>query len=232
MSCVEKAEKAIEDAFPQSNVLTIGIAGGSGSGKSTITEMIVNIAGKDNVNIISSDNYYYDLEDIPEVERAKTNFDHPDSIDFKALSHDIIKLKNFEVIEMPIYDFKSHTRNEEVLLVNPTRIMIVEGILIFAVLEIRNQLNIRFFIDADADERYIRRLARDVDERERSPKDVSEQWRKTVKPMHDQFVEPSKKFAHIILPSRYNESYTTISAVLNPFICFWLKKMAIVCCEY
>ena len=180
-------------------VLVIGIAGGTGSGKTTITRKLIQHFGPD-VSVIHHDNYYKAHHDMPLEERAKLNYDHPNSFDTDLLIADLRKLKRGEEIACPVYDYSIHDRTDEVEIIKPTRVIIVEGILIYENLELCDELDIKLFVDADADERILRRIIRDVRDRGRSLDSVISQYLRTVKPMHEQFVEPSKRRADIIIP--------------------------------
>ncbi len=180
-------------------VLVIGIAGGTGSGKTTITRKLIQHFGPD-VSVIHHDNYYKAHHDMPLEERAKLNYDHPNSFDTDLLIADLRKLKRGEEIACPVYDYSIHDRTDEVEIIKPTRVIIVEGILIYENLELCDEMDIKLFVDADADERILRRIIRDVRDRGRSLDSVISQYLRTVKPMHEQFVEPSKRRADIIIP--------------------------------
>ncbi len=182
-----------------SDVLVIGIAGGTGSGKTTITRKLVEKFG-DEVSIMYHDNYYKAHHNLPYEERAKLNYDHPDSFDTDLFIEDIKKFKNGETVYCPVYDYSIHDRSEDVVEIKPTRVLIVEGILIFQNLELAKQMDIKIFVDTDADVRILRRIVRDINERERTLESVIDQYLTTVKPMHEQFVEPSKRYADIIIP--------------------------------
>jgi uridine kinase len=182
--------------------IVIGIAGGSGSGKTTVTEMIAKDLGEDRVTLIFQDNYYKDLRHLRPEERAKVNFDHPDSIDSKLMEYQISQLRNGTSIQMPLYDFKTHTRQKESITVNPKEILIIEGILVLDCREMRNLMDIKIYVDTDDDIRFIRRLRRDIIERGRDIDSVIGQYLSTVRPMHLEFVEKSKRYADIILPWR------------------------------
>ncbi len=181
-------------------VLVIGIAGGTGSGKTTVAEMIAKDLGKDRVVLISQDSYYRDLSHLPVEERKKTNFDHPDAIDVDLMAEHIRQLAAGQPIQKPIYDFTMHTRVPETRHVVPRHILIVEGILILAIEEIRDLLEVKIFIDTDDDLRFIRRLKRDIHERGRDVDSVITQYLGTVRPMHGEFVERSRRRADIVLP--------------------------------
>jgi len=182
-----------------SPVLVVGIAGGTGSGKTTFAESIQEKLGEE-VSLISQDSYYRELTHLSMADRAQTNFDHPDSIDFELLREQIVQLQNGQAIEKPIYNFSTYSREETTETVSPTRVILVEGILIFSVPELRELLDIKVFIDTDADIRLLRRIERDINERGRTFPGVQKQYLATVRPMHDVFVEPSKQYADIIVP--------------------------------
>ncbi|NMA94034.1 MAG: uridine kinase [Clostridiales bacterium] len=181
------------------NAIVIGIAGGTGSGKST---MIRNISRKfgESIALLSHDFYYKAHDDMPYEERCKLNYDHPDAFDSDMFIEDIKKLRAGEPIFRPVYDFTIHNRVEEVVEVKPAKVLIVEGILIFAEEKMREMFDIKLYIDTDPDVRILRRIMRDVKHRGRSLESVVTQYMTTVKPMHEQFVEPSKKYADIIIP--------------------------------
>lgn len=181
------------------DVLVIGIAGGTGSGKTTITRKIIEKFG-DDVSVIRHDNYYKAHHDMTYEERSKLNYDHPDSLDTWMLADDIKALKEGKEVRCPVYDFTIHDRSDETELIKPSKVLIVEGILIFADKRLRDEMDIKIYVDTDADVRILRRILRDVKKRGRSLDSVVEQYLNTVKPMHEQFVEPSKKNADIIIP--------------------------------
>ena len=181
------------------DVLVIGIAGGIGSGKTTITRKIMEKIG-DDVSVIRHDNYYKAHHDMTYEERSKLNYDHPDSLDTWMLADDIKALKEGKEVRCPVYDFTIHDRSDETELIKPSKVLIVEGILIFADKRLRDEMDIKIYVDTDADVRILRRILRDVKKRGRSLDSVVEQYLNTVKPMHEQFVEPSKKNADIIIP--------------------------------
>lgn len=187
------------------NPIIIGIAGGTGSGKSTLAENIEK-EFKHNITMISHDYYYKSNSELPLEERKKLNYDHPDAFETDLLIEHLSKLKNGESIERPSYSFVNHLREKETYKVVPKKVIIVEGILLFENKTLRDMMDIKIFVDADADIRFIRRLLRDVKERGRTLDSVVEQYCTTVKPMHEQFVEPSKKYADIIVPEGgYNQ---------------------------
>lgn len=181
------------------NPIIIGIAGGTGSGKSTLAENIEK-EFKHNITMLSHDYYYKSNDNLPFEERKKLNYDHPDAFETNLLIEHLTKLKNGETIRRPSYSFVEHLREKETYEVVPKKVIIVEGILLFENKILRDMMDIKIFVDADADIRFIRRLLRDVQERGRTLESVIEQYCTTVKPMHEQFVEPSKKYADIIVP--------------------------------
>lgn len=177
----------------------IGIAGGSGSGKTTVTKAIIK-EFKNDLVIIPQDAYYQLYDKIPTVKKGIKNFDHPAAIDNALLIKQIMTLKQGTAVEMPVYDFKTHKRQEETVPISPKPIIIVEGILIFENEELRNQMDIKIFVDTDSDIRILRRIKRDMIERGRTLESIIQQYEDTVRPMHVEFVEPSKRYADIILP--------------------------------
>jgi uridine kinase len=179
--------------------VVIGISGGTGSGKSTIADAICSEI-VDNITIITQDSYYKNFENLSFEERSKLNYDHPQTFDTELLIEHIISLKNRVPIQMPTYDFEKHLRRKETIQKNPAKIIIVEGILIFENEELRNLMDIKIFVDTDADVRILRRIERDMKERGRTLESIINQYRATVRPMHIEFVEPSKRFADIIIP--------------------------------
>ncbi len=180
--------------------MIIGICGGTGSGKTTIAREIVKTVGAHNVVLIEQDSYYRNLSDMPLDERHQANFDHPDSIDSDMLVNHLLRLKQGLNVEMPLYDFKSHTRSNRIETIEPKPVVIVEGILIFAETRVLDLLDVRVFVDTPDDVRFIRRLKRDISERGRTVESVIGQYYRTVRPMHHEFVEPSKRNADIIIP--------------------------------
>ena len=182
------------------NTILIGIAGGTGSGKTTLADKLIDSFGNDEVSILRHDNYYKRHDEMTYDERAKLNYDHPDAFDTELLCEHIQMLKAGKAIEMPVYDYTVHNRSSEVVVVNPAPVIVLEGILIFAEASLCDLMDIKVFVDTDADVRILRRILRDVKERERSLDSVISQYLTTVKPMHEQFVEPSKRRADIIIP--------------------------------
>lgn len=181
------------------DILTIGIAGGTGSGKTTITKKIISEFGSD-VSVIHHDSYYKAHNELSYEERCRLNYDHPESFDTPLLLKHLRALKSGRAIEAPVYDYTVHNRSKETELIKPARVLIVEGILIYAEPELCRELDIKLFVDTDADVRILRRIVRDVKKRGRTLDSVIEQYLTTVKPMHEEFVEPSKRRADIIIP--------------------------------
>ena len=180
--------------------LVIGIAGGSGSGKTTVAQEILQRVGPDRIAYIQHDSYYKDLTGLPPAQRVEVNFDHPNSLETELLISHIEQLKGGRPIEVPFYDFSTHSRTEETFKVNPRGVIIVEGILIFVDATLRSLFDVKLFVDTDADIRLIRRLERDITERGRTTESVIKQYQATVRPMHLEFVEPSKRYADVIIP--------------------------------
>lgn len=180
--------------------IVIGVAGGSGSGKTTVVRRIVDSLGDDQVSVLEHDRYYRDRNDLRFEERASLNYDHPDALETDLLVRHVQTLKQGEAVEVPVYDFSRHARTPATMRIVPRRALIVEGILIFADAELRALMDIKVFVDTDDDTRVIRRLQRDVAERGRTMASVIEQYLTTVKPMHLEFVEPSKRYADLIVP--------------------------------
>ena len=178
----------------------IGLAGGTGSGKTTVANAIVARVGKERIAILSHDSYYRDFVDLPKDILDRQNFDHPDSLESELLVRHLKALKQGMVVETPIYDFKVHRRAAESRRVEPRKVILVDGILIFAEAELRKLFDVKIYVDTDADIRLIRRLKRDIAERGRSVESVVSQYESTVRPMHMEFVEPSKRYADLIIP--------------------------------
>ena len=181
-------------------MLIIGIAGGSGCGKSTVVKQIIKKLPKDSVAVIAQDSYYKDNGHLSPEDRARINFDHPSSIEFNLLIRHIDSLKEGETIGMPIYSYLTCARAKETIPVQPKEVIIVEGILIMSNPRLRDRMDIKVFVDADADDRLMRIIRRDIEERGRSFSQVLEHYEKYVKPMHLQFIEPTKRYADIIVP--------------------------------
>nr|WP_026934862.1 uridine kinase [Christiangramia echinicola] len=186
-------------------MLIIGIAGGTGSGKTTVVNQIIDELKNEEVDVISQDSYYQDTSHLSFEDRKKINFDHPKSIDFELLAEHLKELKSGKSIQQPVYSFKEHNRTGETIEIHPRKVVIVEGILILTHPEIRELFDIKIYVHADSDERLIRRLKRDIAERGRDLEEVLWRYQTTLKPMHQQFIEPTKEFADIIIPTnRYN----------------------------
>lgn len=186
-------------------MLIIGIAGGTGSGKTTVVQQIMNELPSEEVGIISQDSYYRQSTGLSYEERAKTNFDHPNAIDFELLTAHLADLRAGKTIEQPVYSFITHNRTSDTIITHPRKVMIVEGILILSDAQLRDLFDIKVFVYADSDERLIRRLKRDIAERGRDMEEVLNRYQNTLKPMHEQFIEPTKAYADIIIPhDRYN----------------------------
>ena len=180
--------------------LVIGIAGGSGSGKTTVAQEILQRVGSDRIAYIQHDSYYKDLTGLPPAQRAEVNFDHPNSLETELLISHIEQLKSGHSIDVPVYDFSTDSRTDGTFKINPRGVVIVEGILIFVDPVLRSLFDVKLFVDTDADVRLIRRLQRDITERGRTVESVIKQYTSTVRPMHLEFVEPSKRYADVIIP--------------------------------
>jgi len=198
--------------------MIIGICGGTGSGKTTIARSIVDAVGAKRVVLVEQDSYYRNLSDMPLDERHQANFDHPDSIDSDMLVNHLIRLKQGLSVEMPLYDFVSHTRSDRIEVIKPKPVVIVEGILIFAEERILDLLDVRVFVDTPDDVRLMRRLRRDINERGRTFERTLEQYERTIRPMHFEFVEPSKRHADIIIPEGSNTGVTV------EFLCSMVRE--------
>ena len=181
------------------NILVIGIAGGTGSGKTTLMNNLI-AAFQNDVTILSHDNYYRRHDDLTYEERCKLNYDEPAALETDLMAYHLDQLRHGQAIDCPVYDFTQHNRSDETIRIEPKKVIIVEGILIFENRPLRELMDIRIFVDTDADVRLCRRIKRDVNKRGRSLESVLQQYQKTVKPMHEMYVEPSKKYAHIIVP--------------------------------
>jgi uridine kinase len=187
-------------------MLVVGIAGGTGSGKTTVVNRIVSLLPPGEVVVIPQDSYYYDNSDMPLEERQEINFDHPSSIEFDLLIEHVRKLKKGEAIEQPIYSYLTCTRAKETIPICPRHVIIIEGILVLANPDLRDLMDVKVFVDADPDDRLSRVILRDIVERGRSLNRVLERYEKTVKPMYYQFIEPTKRYADIIVPQGGNNS--------------------------
>ena len=183
----------------ENNILVIGIAGGTGSGKTTLMKSIMNRFG-DVVTVLSHDNYYYRHDELTYEERCKINYDEPAALETDLMARHLNCLRNGQAIDCPVYDFTQHNRSDETTRIEPKNVIIVEGILIFENEPLRNLMDIRIFVDTDSDVRLCRRIVRDVRDRGRTLESVVSQYLGTVKPMHEMYVEPSKKYANIIVP--------------------------------
>jgi len=198
--------------------MIIGICGGTGSGKTTIARSIVDTVGEDKVVLIEQDSYYRNLADMPLDERHQANFDHPDSIDSEMLVNHIMRLKQGLTVEMPVYDMITHTRSDRIEIIEPKPIVIIEGILIFSEPRVLDLIDIRIFVDTPDDVRLMRRMRRDINERGRSFERTLDQYERTIRPMHFEFVEPSKRHAHIIIPEGSNSGITV------EFLCGMIRE--------
>lgn len=193
--------------------LIIGVGGGSGSGKTTVVRHILNNIGEDNIQLLQHDSYYRDLKHLPLDERKKQNFDHPSSLETELMIRHVDALKNGYQVAVPVYDFAAHTRSDETEKVMPKEIILLDGILIFTEPELRNQMDIKLFVDTDDDVRLLRRIKRDIMERGRELEGVMNQYEQYVRPMHLEFVEPSKRYADIIIP-RGGENQVALEMVI------------------
>ena len=195
------------------DILVIGIAGGTGSGKTTLMD---NLVGRfaDQVTVLSHDNYYRRRDDMTMEERQKVNYDEPAALETDLMVRHLDRLRHGEAIECPVYDFTQHNRSDQTITIVPRKVIIVEGILIFENEDLRNLMDIRIFVDTDADVRLCRRIARDVGERGRTLQSVLDQYQNTVTPMHEKYVEPSKKFANLVVPEG-GENYVALDMILT-----------------
>ncbi len=189
---------AIEQTTPSPFI--IGVAGGSGSGKTTVSRRIRELVGDEHLAYIQHDSYYYNPPQLTFAERAARNYDHPESLQTELLVEHVRQLRRGHAVDVPIYDFPAHLRTNESERVEPARILLIEGILIFAERELRELMDLRIYVDTDSDLRVLRRLRRDIEQRGRTLESVVEQYLQTVRPMHLRCVEPSKRYAHIIMP--------------------------------
>lgn len=193
--------------------LIIGVAGGSGSGKTTVVNKIIQDIGKDDVLLMEHDSYYRDLSHLPLEKRIKQNFDHPSALETELMIRHIDALRNGYRIEIPVYDFVAHTRADKSISASPKKIILIDGILIFSESDLRNRMDIKIFVDTDDDVRLLRRLRRDIHERGRDFEGVLKQYEKFVRPMHLEFVEPSKRYSDIIIP-RGGENKVALQMVI------------------
>jgi len=196
------------------SIMVIGIAGGTGSGKTTITNKISERLGSD-ITVITHDNYYRAHHEMTYEERTLLNYDHPDAYETELMVEQLAALRRGESIEMPVYDFSIYDRTDKTTTVRPSRVIIVEGIVILAHPELRELLDVKVYVDCDADVRILRRLMRDVEERGRSIESVVNQYLATVKPMHEAFVEPSKKYADVIIPTTTSQNPVALDMLVN-----------------
>ncbi|MDG1014448.1 MAG: uridine kinase [Flavobacteriaceae bacterium] len=198
-------------------MLIIGIGGGTGSGKTTVVNQIISEFPKGEVQVISQDSYYNDTSHLTYKDRCKINFDHPKSIDFKLLETHLKDLKQGKSVKQPIYSFKTHNRTGDTTLTEPKKVIIVEGILILSDTQLRTILDIKIFVHADSDERLMRRIKRDLAERGRDLVEVLDRYQTTLKPMHQQFIEPMKAYADIIIPNNnYNSvAVNVVKSIIN-----------------
>jgi len=180
--------------------LVIGIAGGTGSGKTTVANVILKRVGGEKIAYLSHDAYYIDLEDLPEDLKKIQNFDHPDSLETDLMVRHIEQLRQGNAVDIPVYDFSTHSRTEKTTHIEPQPVIIIEGILLFVDPVLRNMFDVKIFVDTDPDIRFIRRLQRDITERGRTTESVIQRYISTVRPMHLEFVEPSKRYANVIIP--------------------------------
>ncbi len=195
------------------DILVIGIAGGTGSGKTTLMNNIIE-KFSENVTVLSHDNYYKRHDELTYEERCKLNYDEPAALETDLMARHLDKLRQGEAIDCPVYDFTQHNRSDETVRIVPRKVIIVEGILIFENRELRDLMDVRIFVDTDADVRLCRRILRDVSERGRSLESVLSQYQTTVKPMHEMYVEPSKKFANLIVPEG-GENYVALDMIMG-----------------
>jgi uridine kinase len=193
--------------------VVIGIAGGTGSGKTTVARAIYDRVGSDRIEWIAHDSYYRNFDALTAEERHKINFDHPDSLETELLIRQLDVLAKGSSVDIPLYDFTSHSRRTETQRIEPRRVIIVEGILVLAEAELRKRIDIKLFVDTPPDIRFVRRLMRDIKSRGRSLESVVEQYVTTVRPMHEEFVEPSKRYADLIIPEG-GENQVAIDAII------------------
>jgi uridine kinase len=199
--------------------LVLGVAGGSGSGKTTLSEALVRTVGLDDVAVLEHDAYYWHRPELSFEERARVNYDHPDAFETDLIIRHIEDLRNGRAVEKPIYDYSHHLRTNTTTRVKPAPVILVEGILVLAEPALRDLMDLKIFVDTDADVRLVRRVRRDVKERGRSSDSVLDQYMGTVRPMHLQFVEPSKRYADIIIPEGYNPSAVgTVISMIRQFL--------------
>jgi len=194
--------------------VVIGIAGGTGSGKTTVAQAIYDRVGSDRIEWISHDSYYRNFDALSAEDKARINFDHPDSLETELLVRHLDVLAKGSSVEVPLYDFAAYARKNETLHVQPHKVLIIDGILILAEPELRKRIDIKLFVDTPADIRFVRRLTRDIESRGRTLQSVVEQYLSTVRPMHEEFVEPSKRYADLIIPEG-GENQVAINAIIS-----------------
>ena len=200
--------------------LVIGIAGGSGSGKTTFAKRL-KTQYEDNISLVGCDNYYYPHDDLPMELRQKLNYDSPDAFDFDFMAKQIDDLRHGKEVLSPVYDYKNHTRSKETVLLKPTPIIMIDGILAFYDKEMRDLMDLKIFVETDADERILRRARRDMAERGRTIESIIEQYLATVKPMHNQYVEPTKKYADIVIYGGKSEIVLDlVCSKINTFLAY------------
>lgn len=197
------------------DVLIVGIAGGSASGKTTVVNKVKKFFG-DNITVIGHDNYYKAHDEMTYEERTQLNYDHPNAFDTERMIEDVKSIKEGRAVDIPVYDYSIHNRSKETLHIEPQRVVILEGILLLYDARLRDLMDVKIFVDAPADERLVRRIRRDMAERDRSLQSVLSQYQDTVRPMHEQFVEPTKAYADVIIP-RGGDNYVGID-VLKIFL--------------
>lgn len=197
------------------DILVVGIAGGSASGKTTVVNKVKEFFG-DNITVIGHDNYYKAHDDMTYEERTLLNYDHPNAFDTERMIEDVQKLKAGQTVEIPVYDYSVHNRSDRTVTIVPQKVVVLEGILLLYDARLRDLMDVKIFVDAPADERLVRRIKRDMAERERSLQSVLSQYQDTVRPMHEQFVEPTKAYADVIIP-RGGENFVGIG-ILKSFL--------------
>ena len=205
------------------DILIVGIAGGSASGKTTVVNRIKEFFG-DGITVIGHDNYYKAHDDMTYEERTHLNYDHPNAFDTERMIEDVKKIKAGEIVDIPVYDYGAHNRSHKTQTIMPQRVVVLEGILLLYDAQPRNLMDVKIFVDAPADERLVRRIKRDMAERERSLQSVLTQYQDTVRPMHEQFVEPTKAYADVIIP-RGGENHVGIG-ILRSFLEQKLKEQS------
>ena len=199
--------------------LVIGLAGGSGSGKTTVAEAVVQAVGREQVAFLEHDAYYRDRPELTFDERAALNYDHPNAFESDLIVDHLRELRSGRPVEKPVYDYAQHLRTEQTITVEPAMVVVVEGILVLAEPALRELMDLKVFVDTDADLRFVRRMRRDIKERGRSPESVIDQYLATVRPMHLQFVEPSKRHADMIIPEGYNPgAVATVISLIRDYL--------------